>query len=556
MLLRKSVLLTAFALAAAGLTACGGGGDDSPVPAPAPAPAPGVVGDTIALTASGRLVSFNRATPGTQSSSVAITGVGAGEVLHGIDFRPADGLLYALSSAGVIYQIDPATGIATRKSALRAASGDDNPFTALSGSAFGIDFNPAVDRLRVVSDTGQNLRINVDTGDTITDATVNPAGAMVTGSAYTNSFAGTSRTQLFALDAAAGRLQLQDPPNNGTLAAGVTLGVTGASANGFDIDARTNTGYAVLQSGGVPALYSINLAATENAATRIGALAGNEVIRGLALAAVAAPTAIALTADNRLLAFNLAAPNTFTRNTAVTGLQAGETLVGVDFRPRDGLLFGLTNTGRLYTIDATTGAATFRAALIADPADTTAPFAGLTGTVTAVDFNPAADRLRVITSDGQNLRIVVETVTTNGATVTAGHTTTDGTINRASGAASVVAAAYTNSFAGAASTALFNLEQNTDQLTQQTPPNNGTLVDVGPLGVDITGAAGFDIAGGNNGLSLAALRSGTTGPFTLYNVTLSSGAVTLYNNTSGNAALSQIGGAAGPANLVDLAIRF
>ena len=151
---------------------------------------------------------------------------------------------------------------------------------------------------------------------------------------------------------------------------------------------------------------------------------------------------------------------------------------------------------------------------------------------------------------------MVETATVNGVTVIAGQTTTDGTINRASGAASVSSSSYTKSFAGTTSTVLFNLEQNTDQLTRQDPPNNGTQSDIGPLGVNLTGIVGFDIRGGVDGLAQAALRTGTTGPFSLYTVSLSTGAATLHRNTRGNAGLSQIGAATGPANLVDLAIRF
>lgn len=568
-------LRSAVSLAIVSLAACGGGGDSDSVTvagsgavsgsgtvtttsgATGTPSRPVSVGDTVALTASGRLVSFNRASPETLVGSVALSGVAQGETLLGIDYRPADGKLYALGDKGMLYQLDAATGVATPKAALRAAAGDDNPFTTLSGTNVGFDFNPAADRLRVVSNTGQSLRINVDTGDTITDGAINPAGAAITASGYTNSFAGTSSTQLFGLDVTAGRLHLQDPPNAGTLNAGVTLGVSADAGNGFDIDARTNTGFAVLRTGSQTVLYRINLAATAEAATRVGPVADGEAIRGIALAPTAAPTALALTSGNQLVAFNPRSPNTLTGTTAVTGLGSGESLVGIDFRPRDGLLWGLSSTGRLYTIDSTTGAATFRAALAADPTDTTAPYTGLTGTVTAVDFNPAADRLRVNTSDGQNLRIVVETATANGVTVTAGHTTTDGALNRASGGmASVVASAYTNSFAGTTATSLYNLEQNTNQLTLQNPPNNGTLADVGALGVDIDGNAGFDIGGGANGLALAALRGGATGPFLLYSIALPTGAATLYGNTTGNAAASQIGGATGPANLVDLAIRF
>lgn len=538
-----------IALAAASLVACGGSNDD-------PKPVTVDVGDTVMLTSAGRLVSFNRAAPSTQVGAVSVSGLGSGESLVGIDVRPADGKLYGLGSTGVLYTLDPATGIATRKSALAAAAGDDAPFTALAGTQFAVDFNPVADRLRVVSDSGQNLRIDVDSGATITDGNISPSSTAVSAAAYTNSFAGTVGTQLFGIDAAAGRLVLQDPPNNGVVNAGVSLGLTADAANGFDIDPRTNLGYAALRIGGTTSLYTIDLAGTGNVATRVATLAGNEAVRGLALLGAARLQAFALGADNRLHAFDPAAPNTLTASTTITGLQAGDQVLGVDFRPRDGLLYALATGGRLYTVDPATGAATLRATLAADPADTSAPYAGLTAPRYTVDFNPVADRLRAIGSDGQNLRIVVEATTAAGAAVPAGRTITDGVINRASGPASLVASAYTNSFAGSTATSLYNLDENTDRLTLQNPPNDGTQVDVGALGLDIAGAAGFDIAGGGNGVALAALRAGATGPFTLYSVTLATGATALYRNTSGNAALSQIGGATGPANVIDLAIRF
>ena len=550
---RQTVLSLAIATAALGLIGCGTGNGDETPKSQASVP----VGDTVALTASGRLISFNRATPGTPLGSVTLSGLAGGDTLVGIDGRPADGKLYGLSSSGNVYLLDPATGVATFKVTLKAAAGDDNPFTVLTGTRFAIDFNPVVDRLRVVSNTGQNLRINIDTGDTTTDAAI-AAGSAVTAAAYTNSFAGSTSTQLFDLDLTAGRLQLQSPPNDGVLSAGVPLGVTADASNGFDIDARTNTGFAVLRVAGETALYSIDLAATANtnAATKVGVIADGGEIVGLALTTAAAPTVIGLTSDNRLVAFNPQTPNTLTSSTAISGLAGGETIVGIDFRPRDGMLYGVSTAGKLYTINPASGAATLRASLLADPADTSAPFSGLANGAISVDFNPAADRLRIVSSNGQNLRVVVETVTTDGVTVTAGNTTTDTPINRASGAASVVASAYSNNFAGTRSTTLFNLEQNNDQLTQQIPPNDGVLVDKGALGVDISGSGGFDIAGGDNGLALAALRSGAGGPFSLYTVSLTTGAATLYRATSGNAALSLIGGAGGPTNLIDIAIRL
>ncbi len=546
---RTAVHSSLLVLAAASLVACGGSDDDD-------APGNVQVGDTIVLTSSDRLLSFDRAAPGTEVGAVAVKGLTSGETLLGIDMRPADGALYALSSSGTLYTLDPATGQATRKSALVALAGDSAPYAGLVGTQFAVDFNPAADRLRVVSDTGQNLRINVDTGETTTDGTITPATTRVTAAAYTNSFAGTVTTQLFGLDAAAGRLVLQDPPNDGVVNAGVPLGLVADAANGFDIDPRTNTGYAALRAGGATALYAIDLAATGNAATRLADIPGGESVKGLALNAPAKLQTLALTADNRLVAFDPAAPNTLTSSTAITGLQAGDMVLGVDFRPKDGLLYALASGGRLYTVDPATGAATLRATLSADPADASAPYAGLTATRYTVDFNPVADRLRAIGNDGQNLRIVVENITSGGTTVPAGRTITDGVVNRAGVPASIIGSAYTNSFAGATTTTLFNLDEASDVLTQQVPPNDGTQVNVGALGLDIGAAAGFDIAGGANGVALAALRSGAAGPFTLYSVALPTGAATLYRNTSGNAAQSLIGGATGPTNLIDLAVRF
>ncbi|MEO9148712.1 MAG: DUF4394 domain-containing protein [Burkholderiaceae bacterium] len=538
----------AVGLLMASLTACGGS-DDNNNNSPATPVTPVVVGDTVLLTTSNKLMSFNRAAPAAVVGSVNLRGLGSNETLLGIDYRPANGQLYAVSSAARIYTIDAGTGLLTEVSTLKAASGDPRPFTTLNGTDFGVDFNPAADRLRVVSNTGQNLRINVETGEATTDGNITPptgSNASITAVAYTNSFAGTTSTALYDIDTTSGLLHLQDPPNAGGLAAGVPLGVRATAVNGFDVDARNNTGYAVLTVGGSTGFYKIDLAATAstNAATLIGS-AGNEAVRGLALAPVAAPTAIGLSTDNRLVGFEPKAPNTLTSNVAITGLQPGESVLGIDVRPANGKLYALTSAARIYTVDPATGAATLSSNLSADAGDATLPYAGLSGGVYSVDFNPAADRLRVLSDAGQNLRINVET----------GATTTDGVVNRTP-AATVLGAAYSNAFAGTTTTTLYDLEGRSNVLARQVPPNDGTLIDLGPLGVTLgASATAFDIGGGGNGLVLLALpASGAAGPYSLYTVSLATGAVSLYRNT-GDAALSRIGGANGPA-LRDLAIRF
>jgi hypothetical protein len=273
----------------------------------------------------------------------------------------------------------------------------------------------------------------------------------------------------------------------------------------------------------------------------MGALGVTEDLRGMALRPVAAPLAYGLTDDARLLAFKPATPGTIETNVAISGLAGGETLLGIDFRPKDGLLYGITSTARIVTIDPATGLASVKATLAADAADLSAPYAGITGTAFAVDFNPVADRLRVIGNTGQSLRINVDT----------GATTTDGAINRSGAAPMVTAAAYSNSYAGTTATMLYDIDLASASLALQNPPNDGTLVNIGLLGLTPAGDVGLDIAGGANGLVLAALRSSASGPSSLYRIDLASGAATLVNGAA-NPAASAIGN--GQVGLRDLAL--
>jgi hypothetical protein len=534
-----SKLLLVSAIAAS-LSACGFTEDiDKDEDKP---PQASETGDVFVLTVSNKLLSFDRATPATIRTTATVTGLQAGENLLGIDYRPADGLLYGVGSTGRIYTLNGATGAATLKSTLAADSADTSaPFTALAGSEFGVDFNPAADRLRIVGNTGQSLRVNVDTGATTTDGSINggAANTAVNAAAYTNSFAGTAGTTLFVVDAANGTLYTQNPPNNGTLASPVPLGVAATSVAGFDIDARTNTGYAVMTVGGARNLYTINLGATANPATLVAAVGASEDLRGVAVRTPGAPVVYGLTTDGRIVSFKTATPNTLDTSVAISGLSGSERLLGFDIRPKDGLLYGLSSTGRIVTIDPATGAITAKATLVADTADSSSPFSNLIGTGFAVDFNPVADRLRVISDSGQNLRINVDS----------GATTTDGPVN----SNGVTAAAYTNSYAGATATVLYDINTSGGNLVTQNPPNDGILVNVGSLGANAVGDVAMDIAGGANGLALAALRSSTNGASLLYRLDLATGAAVPVNGT-GTVANSAIGN--GQVGLIDLAIAL
>lgn len=477
-------------------------------------------GDLVALAETNRLVSFQPGSPQKQCTSVAITGLQASENVLGIDLRPATGALVALGSSGRVYTLNADTGAATQLSLLAADAADVTaPFAALAGAQFGVDVNPVPDRLRVVSDTGQNLRINMDTGATTTDTDLNPAGSAVTSAAYTNAFAGAGSTALYVLDATGDRLMFQGQPsgnpNNGDLQAVGALGIDIGQVTGFDIDGRNSTAYAAVSVGAATTsdLYTIDLAT--GTATRVNTVAGGARVRGLALTRNPTVSVLGITEDARLVSFVVGTPGTLTTNVAITGLGAAETIVGADRRPANGRVVVLTNTGALYTLNTTTGAVTAGPALAADVADLTDPYAGLSGMLFGVDFNPVPDRLRVVSNLEQNLRINVDT----------GVTITDAALNP--GTPDVVAAAYARNFAGTTTTTLYVIDVATGTLNVQNPPNNGTLVPVGVLDAATTFVGGtFDIAGGADGLALAALAPTGATQSTLYRVNLSTGAAT------------------------------
>ncbi|MGH9846117.1 MAG: DUF4394 domain-containing protein [Blastocatellia bacterium] len=254
----------------------------------------------LAITAANNLISFNAATPETIASSVAITGLGQGETIAGIDFRPRNNLLYAVTSASRIYTINTTSGAAT-------AVGTAAFTPALSGAAFGVDFNPVPDRIRLVSDTGQNLRLHPDTGavagtDTALTYATGDANAAanpnVVGSAYTNNFNAPATTTLFGIDSNLDILVRQgsvggapDSPNNGRLSTIGPLGVNTTDQVGFDIQAPNDVAYASLTPQGATAssLYSINL--NTGAATLVGAIGGNAIVRDITIPVTFIPSA-------------------------------------------------------------------------------------------------------------------------------------------------------------------------------------------------------------------------------------------------------------------------
>jgi hypothetical protein len=189
----------------------------------------------------------------------------------------------------------------------------------------------------------------------------------------------------------------------------------------------------------------------------------------------------------------------------VSGLSGA--LVGIDVRPADGLLYGLVDDGTVVTI-AADGKATVKSKLETMLAK---------GVAATVDFNPVADRLRVMGSDGMSLRANVDDgkVTKDGD-----HKYADADMHKGE-KPNIVAGAYTHSVKGTKETALFNIDGTIGGLIKQAPPNDGILSAIGKLGVKVDTVA-FDIWSDGAGKNEAWLMSGDT----LYSVDLATGKAT------------------------------
>jgi len=448
------------------------------------------------LSANNELLAFNANNPYTFSSTKPITGLASGEKLLSIDFRPATGELYAVSSASKFYIINTTTATSRVVSTTAFAP-------AISGTIASIDFNPTVDRIRLVTNTGQNLRLNPENGAiAATDASI-ATTASISGIAYTNSKSGAATTTLYDLDLTSGKLFKQDPPNNGTLVEVGSLGFTFTGQAAFDINPENTVALMAVTSGGQNALYTVDL--NTGKASSIGTLS-QKVID---LAIPTNPVAYAIDNANALQIFDLNNPVPVTK--AITGLQASENILGIDFRPLNGQLYALGSSSRIYTINLGTGAAT-------QVGTGTLP-TPLAGTEFGFDFNPTVDKIRVVSNTGQNLRL---------DPVTGGVTMVDMPLNPTP--VSVGAAAYSDNFAGTTTTSLFVIDTNTDKLYLQNPPNNGTLVERGSLGINIDGANGFDIGSTSQKAYLVASVGGTTRIYTVNTTNGSTASLATYPN--------------------------
>lgn len=220
-----------------------------------------------------KLVLFDTARPKRAAGIGTVQGLIGDQSLIGIDYRVQNGMLYGVGNQGGVYTLSTRSARATKVSQLSVA---------LQGTSFGVDFNPAANRLRVISDTGQNLRHNIDdgptAGTTLADGTLTypPATTPATGvtaAAYTNNdLDPTTATTLYDLDTMMDQVAIQSPANAGSLAPTGMLGVDAATDAGFDIYSKLRkgktvsvTGFATLSVRGKSSLLRINLITGEAA---------------------------------------------------------------------------------------------------------------------------------------------------------------------------------------------------------------------------------------------------------------------------------------------------
>jgi hypothetical protein len=233
----------------------------------------------VATTNQNQLLTFNARNPDRVKDIQAITGLPAGVTLRGIDFRPKTGDLYGVGSDNTVYRVNPRTGIAIA---------EGPAFTpGLNGKAFGVDFNPVVDKIRVVSDARQNLRLNVDEGTVLMqDADLNPGMPQVVAAGYENSsfsFTQPTATTLHVVDAASDTLFTQNPPNNGALTNPRKLRVDVGLNAGFDIAGDDNMGFlSNAKSGRGTELYTVDVPTGKTKS--LGRIGGGKrlVVTGLA----------------------------------------------------------------------------------------------------------------------------------------------------------------------------------------------------------------------------------------------------------------------------------
>ncbi|WP_239061635.1 DUF4394 domain-containing protein [Ideonella livida] len=209
--------------------------------------------------------------------------------------------------------------------------------------------------------------------------------------------------------------------------------------------------------------------------------------------------ALAVTASHQLVAFHAAQPQHLLWRRPLQGLQPGETVLGLDHRVKNETFYLLGSSGQLYTLDPDTAVLTPLGRPVGAP---------LTGRHVGFDFNPVADRLRVVSDAGMNLRLHPDTGEAVDGNAELPGWQPDGPLQAVAGdplhgrPVSLVAAAYsynkanpkiTTNYVIEAYRGLLMIQGSREGATPVVSPNTGQLRTVGPLLAGPFASAQMDI---------------------------------------------------------------
>jgi hypothetical protein len=514
----------------------------------------------LGLTTANSLITFDSAAPTKIVRTVKVNGLASGEDLVTLDARPAGGQVFGLTNRNTLYTLNVTTGAATRVGSGPAAFN-------VTGAPAGMDFSPTVDRIRVVTAGDLNYRVNPTTGSILDGDAITPGtqpdtaiafavgdpnagqNPNVTAIAYDRNFLGTGLTTLFGIDTTRdalvriGGVDGTPSPNAGQVNTVGSLGVAVGGRVGFDITAD-GTAYAAMTSGGLTRLYTVNL--TTGQATPAGKVGTGLLVLDALTALPRQEIVYGMTPSNRLVSFLAADPGRMRSAVPLRNLIAGESVSAIDFRPASGELFAFTSFNRILRVHPATG----DTMQLGVPIDFALFQASQT---TGFDFNPAADRLRLVNLPDDNLRYNPFTLSpVTPADTNLAYIATDPNVGLSP---DVVAVAYDrNDNNPATATTLFGIDSGQNTLVRQGAvdgnaadiagggsPNGGLLTTIGGLGVNPLTAVGFDISdagSSGSGAALAVMQLQGETVSKLFQINLATGAATLIGTVGTGEVLS------------------
>lgn len=463
----------------------------------------------------------NAANPSVITGPFNITGLPAGQVIEGIDYRPLTGELYGFgynpsTQEAQLFVISQTTAFAT-------AIGAPYQLDLVPGK-IGFDFNPTVDRIRLTSSNGGNYRVHPTTGALVaTDGNLafdgNDVNAGVTpniiASAYTRSYIGSETSSLYNIDFGLNTLTLQTAPNVGVLSTvgGLNLAFHVPNATvGFDFffDGNSSADKAFVSANtnnAFDSLYTLDV--STGSLTNLGQIGNGFAVRDIAavikrnLPAVTGVEAYGLTGLGNLIMFDTDRPELIRSLVPISGITVGQTLLGMDFRPANGELYAMGydrpfSQYQLYTINVNNGVAT--------AVNNTPIGIELDTAIAAFDFNPVADRIRVVGAGRENYRINPDNGALVGVDANVAYAAGDANAGQAPFIASV---AYDNNYMGALSTSLIAYDQQLNVFSSMAlaPSNVGQLSTIANSGLVAGGVSldtYFDLASDQNWTFCAA----------------------------------------------------